>query len=407
MKLPQEELLHFIWKSGTLFKTPLTLTNGLPLTIFKPGFLNANAGPDFLFASLKIGETDWHGHVEFHVKSSDWYQHGHQYDQAYHGVILHVVYQHDMEVICNKQLLPVLELSSILPPVMLSRYNLLKKSRKGIPCETVFISPPQSQIENWLNRLWTERLERKTNDVIQELRINNNHWIKTFMVLYAAYLQHSLNAESTKVLIRNLPFDILTKLSGKPEELKDVLLGISGISLKKNFTDSHIKYQSLQLKYRIPEIPPLEWKYARMRPSSFPENRLVELASTWKLFSEITQQLILIKEESALINLLDELPFNEQKNNHLLINVFLPFISAWGSIFHENRLREIAFETAFKMIGEENKIVSYWKRKGIKATTAADSQALAQLNNVYCITGQCMKCHFSRYFLFNEEASIS
>ena len=69
--------------------------------------------PDFLQAEIKIGELHWAGSVELHLKSSDWYRHQHQLDKAYDAVVLHVVWEDDIEVcLANGSLLPTLALSN-------------------------------------------------------------------------------------------------------------------------------------------------------------------------------------------------------------------------------------------------------------------------------------------------------
>ncbi len=93
-----ERLLHFIWQFQYFNKHDLTNEGGESLQIVHPGTYNHNHGPDFSGAKIKIGDTLWAGNIELHIKSSDWLQHEHQHDERYNNVILHVVWQHDMEV---------------------------------------------------------------------------------------------------------------------------------------------------------------------------------------------------------------------------------------------------------------------------------------------------------------------
>ena len=76
----------------------LVTDQGVSVNIIDPGFRNTDSGPDYLEAKIKIGEQLWVGHVEIHVKTSDWNRHGHQHDKAYDNVILHVVYENDLKV---------------------------------------------------------------------------------------------------------------------------------------------------------------------------------------------------------------------------------------------------------------------------------------------------------------------
>ena len=92
-----EEFLYYLWMFK-LLKEPLSTTDGIPIIIKSTGEQNFDSGPDFLYAKIQIDDTTWAGNVEMHLRSSDWYRHHHDVDNAYDNVILHVVYEHDREV---------------------------------------------------------------------------------------------------------------------------------------------------------------------------------------------------------------------------------------------------------------------------------------------------------------------
>ena len=49
-------------------------------------------------AKIKIDGQLWVGNVEIHDRSSDWYRHGHETDENYNNVVLHVVRMADCPV---------------------------------------------------------------------------------------------------------------------------------------------------------------------------------------------------------------------------------------------------------------------------------------------------------------------
>jgi len=85
-----ERLLQYLWQFQYFSKQSLTLDNGDEMAVIHPGRFNANQGPDFLEARIKIVNTLWIGHVELHLKTSDWFRHAHQFDRNYDSVVLHV-----------------------------------------------------------------------------------------------------------------------------------------------------------------------------------------------------------------------------------------------------------------------------------------------------------------------------
>mgnify|MGYP000235535560 CR=1 FL=1 len=102
-----------------------------------------NTGPDFFNAKIEINKQIWAGNVEIHVKSSDWYKHQHEMDENYDSVILHVVWEHDIEIFRgNNDKIATLELKNFISKELLSNYNqLFSKNKKWINC--VALSQPK------------------------------------------------------------------------------------------------------------------------------------------------------------------------------------------------------------------------------------------------------------------------
>ncbi len=87
----KEDFLHYIWKHKLLKLSHLETTQKEKLLLINSGEHNYNAGPDFFNSQIIIEDQRWAGNVEIHVKSSDWYVHGHEKDMNYDSIILHVV----------------------------------------------------------------------------------------------------------------------------------------------------------------------------------------------------------------------------------------------------------------------------------------------------------------------------
>lgn len=82
-----------------MFGRHLRDEDGEDVLVIDPGKLNTDSGPDFFNSKVRIGDTEWAGNVEIHVKASDWYRHRHQDDPAYDNVILHVVGVSDRKIV--------------------------------------------------------------------------------------------------------------------------------------------------------------------------------------------------------------------------------------------------------------------------------------------------------------------
>ena len=138
----------------------LFTTSNEQIQVVKIGTFNSNAGPDFLNAKIKIGETLWAGDVEIHIKSSDWNTHGHQLQKSYNSVILHVVAIHDKEICTeNGTQIPTLILP-ILPHVK-NNFTTFADMNGKINCNNHIQTIDSSRIALFLERLVAERFEEK------------------------------------------------------------------------------------------------------------------------------------------------------------------------------------------------------------------------------------------------------
>lgn len=84
-----ERHLQAMWLEQRYFRD-LKTPSGEPIEVVSPGIWNAEAGPDFLKAHIRVGDQELFGDVELHVIDRSWYDHQHHQDKRYDAVILHV-----------------------------------------------------------------------------------------------------------------------------------------------------------------------------------------------------------------------------------------------------------------------------------------------------------------------------
>ncbi|HKO80456.1 MAG TPA: DUF2851 family protein, partial [Chitinophagaceae bacterium] len=403
-----ERLLQFIWQFQYFNKNELTTVTGETVRIIVPGQYNLNQGPDFSSAKIIVGNTTWAGTIELHVKTSDWNKHKHQDDKNYGNVILHVVWEDDG----NKGLLagksiPIIELKTKVPKILLQRYEELMLSQAFIPCEKNIHNVRSITWSSWKDRLLAERLLRKSGLVEGYLRQNNYHWEETFWWMLAKNFGMKVNGEAFESIARSIPLTILAKHKNQIHQLEALLLGQAGL-LKDEFKEDYPKllqkeYKFLQSKYNIQPIQ-LPLFSLRMRPGNFPAIRLAELAmlvhESAHLFSKI-KETTSAKEIKQFFEVtandywhyhyqLDETSaFKKKKTgasmtDNIVINTVAPVLFSYGHYHHEDKYKDRALQCLEQTGAEKNLITNGFKQLRIENKNARDSQALIELKNEYC-----------------------
>ncbi len=419
-----EEFLHFVWQFQYYDASALQTTDGQPLVISKQGFLNSDAGPDFKESKIKIGDIEWNGQVEIHLKSSDWHTHKHQFDKAYDSVILHVVWEADREILrTDDTFIPQLELKNRVALNLLSSYQDLIRQNLEVPCQTHTKRIDRLKLQSMVDRVLVERLQRKTRDVEGLLKKYGGDWDATAIHFLIRYFGFKKNEEGFQQLSRRVSYKIMQKIAFDKKDLEAYLMGLAGLleeesgdfyskALRERFDYINHKYQLIAAK--LPSIP---WKFMRMRPANFPTIRLAQLAAiihqSPRLFTAFTES------DLAALRQLFKCEVSEYWTTHyrfykegekpekaskgpshiggksidvLLINCVIPLLFAYGRQQGDNELEETALDLLTKLKSETNALTEKLSFLPMQQHTAYESQAFIELYQQYCQPRRCLSC---------------
>lgn len=414
-----EEFLHYIWKYRLAYYPEYD-----HIEVFHPGFYNTDSGPDFFNAKIRIDETLWSGNVEMHILSSDWNRHGHQHDKAYDNVILHVVYQHDEDVRNSKGIIiPVLELKGKFDENMYTRYRYMLSNQDRIPCEKLIGDIDMKKVSLWLDRMMTERLEKKSAAIRQLLVKNGNNTEETFYQLIARSFGSRVNALSFELMAKSLPLQYLAKHKSNLLQIEALIFGQAGM-LENDFSDEYPlklkkEYQYLRKKLSLIPMDPGIWKFLRLRPYNFPTVRLAQLAMLVYNSSALLSKLIDAAEHQNIYQLLtvtassywdDHFLFDKKTKgivkklsnnavNLIIINALVPFMFVYGSHLGKHEISEKALTLLEKIPRERNTVTEFWNKLGFMTENAYTTQALLELKTSYCDLKKCLSCSIGNMIL--------
>jgi hypothetical protein len=414
-----EAFLHYLWQFQYFDKNELQTTSGDPIQIFNPGIRNSHAGPDFQNARMKIGGIEWIGNAEIHIQASGWMEHKHDRDPAYDNVILHVVWHNDVPIRRNDgSLLPTVELATRVDQKSFFDYQRLVNSPEKIPCAQFLPQVKDIVRLSMMDKVVLERLETKSQRILDILQKNRNDWEETCFQILARSFGYKINAEPFQQLARLLPYKVLRKHSDKLLQVEALLFGQAGF-LEDDFDEDYYKllkreHNLLRQKYSLSErrLSKVQWKFLRLRPANFPTIRLAEFAALIFyrpfLFSAILEtttykelENVFTVKQSEFWN--DHYTFSKGAREQvsgmgvstigtIIINAVSPLLVAYGKSKGEQLYVDRAVAILEQTPGEVNSIVSQWKQLGMRSKTAFDSQALLELQNSYCSKRRCLDC---------------
>jgi hypothetical protein len=412
----KEDFLHYIWKHKKFKNTNLKTTNGELVEILNLGQHNHNTGPDFFNAQVQIAEQLWAGNLEIHIKSSDWYIHNHETDSNYDNVILHVVWEHDIEIFRkDNSEIPTLELKHCVNEDLIQNYQKLMQSQSWINCETDFASVDDFLLYNWLERLYVERLERKSNSIQLLLQNSNNDWEAVLYKMMTKNFGLKVNGESFFSLSNSFEFSILRKLQKDVTNIEALFFGqadlLSEDNLDTYYLDLQKRYSFLKQKFGLNNQGVMPLQFFRLRPPNFPTIRLSQLASLYSKQSSLFSKVIdyhtkedfykLFKIETSLfwethytfskVSKPSKKKLTKAFIDLVIINTIIPIKFSYAKA-NGKQIETVVFDLIKSLKLESNRITSaFLKLKPIEKN-ALTSQSLIQLKTEYCSKNKCLQC---------------
>ena len=418
----REDFLHYVWQHQYFDKTDLRTAEGAEIQVLRPGYRNADAGPDFLNARLRVGEVEWNGAVEIHLRASDWARHRHQTDAKYDQVILHVVGRHDADVArTNGSRIPALALDARLAPELLTRYQALVEAPAAapLPCAALLGLVPEITKILMTERALLERVERKADDLLALHQHLGQDWEATAYHALMAAFGFQKNSEPLARLAKALPLAVLRRHRHNQRQLEALLFGQAGflVDNEETVADEYIQdlkseHAFLQRKYGLESVALLvhEWNYLRLRPANFPAVRLGQLAGLLHARPALFDALLTAQSVAALAEFFQapapvywrthfrpgrpgKAPALGSSSTALLItNVVVPLRVAYARHVGQPALVESSVALLSELPAEHNQFTDRYAALGFAHRTAADSQGLLALHKAYCTPRRCLHC---------------
>lgn len=422
-----ERLMQYLWQYRLIGPRARTV-DGEEVSVIDPGLINRDAGPDFFNAKIQLGDRLWCGNVEIHVKASDWYRHGHDQDQGYDSIVLHVVAEDDMRVRRAD--------GTLMPQMVMNFRKDFSESYKALvyrgdgllPCADVIRSLEKVYVSDLLTNMAFERIGMKADDIKSLATQLHGDWRQTIYVVLAQALGFHINSQPFRRLAVATPLDCLLSHRDSRVSVEGLLFGQAGfldnISPKYLEKENYValmlrEYQFLAHKYRLKRPEGLQWKMARMRPANFPHRRIATLAAMICADFDIAQRVFAVRTIEDAFSLFDikldgfwagrynfassparsSVAFSRSSIVILTANVTVPLLYAFGMLTGDSGCQSRAMDILQQTPPEVNSVTAVFKNAGMCCGSAFDSQAMIQLCRNYCEPRKCIYCRIGHRLL--------
>ena len=412
----KEDFLHYIWQYKKFDFSNLKTFIGENLTIINAGQYLQKAGPDFFNAHITIDNQKWAGNVEIHIKSSDWYVHHHEKDENYDSIILHVVWENDAPIFRkDNSEIPVLELKHYVSATTLNNYQALIAPKSWIYCEKDIAHVDEFTLHNWRERLFFERLERKSMPIQQLLETTESDWEAVLFCMLAKNFGLNTNGETFLKIANSIPFSIIRKECFDVQNLEALLFGQADMfpfdAEDRYSNDLKSRFEFLSYKYQLTKtfIEPVQ--FFKHRPDNFPTIRLAQLAMLYHQQINLFSQVVVANKLSDFYKLFaisisdywqthyqfdKECPkkqkqFSKSFIDLLIINTIIPVQFAYAKS-HGKEVSETIVALLKEIAPEKNMIIQKFQNFGVMSKSAFETQSLLQQKNEYCNQSKCLQC---------------
>jgi hypothetical protein len=270
-------------------------------------------------------------------------------------------------------------------------------------------------VKNWLDRLFLERLEQKSQLISAQLKASHNNWQAVLFQMLCKNFGLKVNGASFLSIAQSLDYKVVQKCSRELLGIEALLLGQAHL-LELQGTDPHYlqlqeRYAYTKLKYNVSNEAVIVPKFFRLRPPNFPTVRLAQLAGLLYKCPHLFSKVIAAKTLPEFYDLFAVTASSYWDTHYnfgvtsakrtkqltrkfidlLLINTVIPLKHCYAAS-HDKDISEEIIALATNIKGEENTIIKKFQNLRDFENNALDSQALLQLKNKYCDQNKCLQC---------------
>lgn len=417
----KEDFLHYIWKYGLYTGDSLKTKLGQQVQVLQPGYYHSDAGPDFREARICIGSSTWVGHVEIHIKASDWYHHGHHTDPAYNPVILHVVHADDRQAITSSGV-PLPTICLDIKTAYYQSYLTLVKTIDPIPCHATWQKLDGIFVEQALCSMGVERLESRFEMLKDKLRHTKGGWKDLFLQTLFRAFGFGKYQDNFDYLAQSLPWQVVEKHKSNLFQLESLLFGQAGLIPSRD-PDAYpralrAEYAYLREKHRLVPNHKIIWRSRRTRPANSPVLRLAQLAAWLHDQSDFFSRILEYGLQTSRISFetfvssywkshydfgqpAQSIPYGlgEKASELILINAILPLNAFYRQQHGDQQAIVNWMETLEDIPPEYNSIVKLWKEAGFRIPNSFYSQSLLYIFKSYCKDRKCLTCQLGQLII--------
>lgn len=359
----KESYLHWMWENKVFSSRFFKTIQGQEVEILDFGTFNHSyQGPDFQNASLRLEECILHGQIEVHVSSSDWLAHGHEGDIRYSNIILHVVWEHDLDVNHPLSQIPTIELSEYA----IANQPSLPQDKYGLAC----VGLNQLSSYPWpVNYKW--------NLIVQNYFKKAQHYLwhkrpDTIQVLYemlGAAMGSKVNQHAFVRLCKEVPFVLVNGLPANQTQF----LYMTKSGLSEGNKSSYFEYKGLL-------------------PSGHPKKRLEQFA---KLIQQLDFVKLMSRDWAYRLNCLDGLSeLSTAIKDRLLFDALVPFyvMRMAGQKQVDKHQNSLCQQLFMRKLSGQNSFTKALKKQGVEMNTYLDEFFWKAKYQRDCAKLKCLTC---------------
>ncbi len=436
----REEDLARLWEGQRFPPAALTTRCGRTVQVIYRGRRSPGPGPDFVDAIIADDRGRLlKGDVELHVRASGFRGHGHHRDSRYDNLVLHVVFEDDVEedtlLCCGRRVAVVALAPWVARRADQLRLWLAQPVLWEEPCRGAVARLGWMEVRETAARLGRMRFRQKQSRFASTLRRDGAN-----QVLYEGLLRalgYSQNQEAFECLARLLPYESLRRaLANDGLALAEaLLLGTAGLlpSQRRLPVPPSSYVQGLERRWAERgggHVPLQLWSLHGLRPENQPARRLAGAAR------------LLLGRRPSLVGSLRELVEADEGDSpsrliarwmvpaegfwlthydigsdparlsgaligrgralELLINVVLPFAAAWGEAHSLPALSRQALALFLRLPRSGSYGATRFLETALRPPAsirggrdACYQQGLLYLYHQYCTQGGCGTCPLS------------